>query len=292
MRHAKSIRADLLFKRMYTNVDSRVVQSLLDFRANNPPQRLITDGIPWEYLSVGEGENTILLLHGMAGSYDIWWQQIEALRDRFRMISVTYPAVDTLEDLRQGIMAILAAEDVNQLNIVGTSLGGYLAQYLIAQDPNRFHRAVFANTFPLNNHIARKTRGAEILLRTIPGRLFRAAMRWNTNNRLFPASGRSELLKAYLNEGIYRGLTKAVFLTRYRCLIEKFAPIKPGAQSIPVLIIEADNDPLIGPALRDHLKTYYPEAQICTFHNAGHFPYLNLPAQYTQSLLRFLLSGQ
>ena len=292
MGHTESRKADVLFERLYTDVDPRVAQSLLDFRSNNPPKLLTTDGIRWEYLSVGGGDNAILFLHGMAGAYDIWWQQIEALRDQFRIISVTYPSVDTLAGLRQGILEILAAEEVKHLNIVGTSLGGYLAQYLIAQDPNRFRRAVFGNTFPPNDLIARRTRGAEILLRTIPHRLFRTAIRRRTSNCLFPASGRSELLKAYLNEGVFRGLTKAVFTVRYRCVIEKFEPIEPSAQIIPMLIIEADNDPLVDPTLREHLKRSYPEEQVLAFHNAGHFPYLNLPIQYTQSLLRFLLSSQ
>jgi hypothetical protein len=71
MRHTESTTADVLFERLYTHVDSRVVQSLLDFRSNNPPKLLVTYGIPWEYLSVGEGEIAILFLHGMAGAYDI-----------------------------------------------------------------------------------------------------------------------------------------------------------------------------------------------------------------------------
>lgn len=292
MRHTESTTADVLFKRLYTHVDSHLVHSLLDFRSNNPPKLLVTDGIPWEYISVGEGETTILFLHGMAGSYDIWWQQIKVLRDHFRIVSVTYPPVDTLEGLRQGILDILAEEEVKQLNIVGTSLGGYLAQYLITRDRNRFRRAVFSNTFPPNDRISRKTRGAEILLRAIPRSIFGTIIRGNTKYRLYPASGKSELLKAYLNESAYRSLTKAVFTARYRCVIEKFEPIEPNAQIIPMLIIEADNDPLVDDALREHLKQSYPNAQVLTYHNAGHFPYINLPIQYTQSLLRFLLSSQ
>jgi len=91
MRHTEITRVDVLFERLYSNVDSRVAQSLLDFRANNPPKVLVTNGIPWEYLSVGGGEGAIILLDGMAGAYDIWWQQIEALRNRYRIISITYP---------------------------------------------------------------------------------------------------------------------------------------------------------------------------------------------------------
>src|SRR3990172_818479 len=65
------------------------------------------DGVSWEYLCAGRGEQALLFLHGMAGAWDIWWQQIEALQDRFRIVSLTYPAVDSLEGLRRGINAVL-----------------------------------------------------------------------------------------------------------------------------------------------------------------------------------------
>jgi pimeloyl-ACP methyl ester carboxylesterase len=94
-----------------------------------------TDGKTWAYLSVGVGSETILLLHGMAGAYDIWWQVIEALRDRFKIISVTYPPVDSIEGLRRGILAILEKEAVSTCHVVGSSLGGDVTQYLVHKNP-------------------------------------------------------------------------------------------------------------------------------------------------------------
>jgi pimeloyl-ACP methyl ester carboxylesterase len=57
---------------------------------------------------------------------------------------------------------------------------------------------------------------------------------------------------------------------------------------MPVLIIEADNDPIIEEKLREMLKTTYPSARIKTLHSVGHFPYLNQPEEYTQILLDFI----
>ena len=72
----------------------------------------------------------------MTGAYDIWWQQMEALQDEYRVISVTYPAVDSLEEMEQAVMAILEAEGVEHFYVVGSSLGGYFAQYLVARHPH------------------------------------------------------------------------------------------------------------------------------------------------------------
>ncbi len=148
MGHTESTKADVLFERLYSDVDPRVAQSLLDFRSNNPPQLLVAGDIRWKYLSVGDGDSTLLFLHGMVGAYDIWWQQIEALRNRYRIISLTYPIVDNLEALHTGINSILHNLGIDHYNVVGTSLGGYLAQYLITRQPECIRCAVFANTYP------------------------------------------------------------------------------------------------------------------------------------------------
>ena len=80
------------FDELYAKVDADTVASLRDFRRAHPVRTLNLHGVKWDYLSLGEGPETILFLHGMTGAYDIWWQQMEALQDRYRVISVTYPA--------------------------------------------------------------------------------------------------------------------------------------------------------------------------------------------------------
>ncbi|HLF80671.1 MAG TPA: alpha/beta hydrolase [Anaerolineales bacterium] len=260
--------------------------SLAAFRQAHPPAELRVDGASWEYICTGQGERALLFLHGMAGAHDIWWQQIEALQDRFRTVSLTYPAVDTLEGLRQGINAVLEDAGVQRFAVVGTSLGGYLAQYLVARQPGRIRQAVFANTFPPNLILARRTRGADLLIRLVPQALLMAGMRWNTRLSIYPASGRSALLKGYLDEGTHRSMDKARFLARYRAVVEWFDP--PDLAEIPVMIVESANDPLISPALRQLLRRTYPSARVHTFGAVGHFPYVNEPQAYSAVLEEFL----
>jgi pimeloyl-ACP methyl ester carboxylesterase len=247
------------------------------------------EGRAWEFLCAGQGERALLLLHGLAGACDVWWQQIEALRASFRIVSLTYPAVDTLEGLRGGVNAVLAALGVGRFAVVGTSLGGYLAQYLLARQPERIERAVLANTFPPNPILARRTRGADRLIRLVPQALLMAGMRWNTRLSIYPASGRSELLKAYLDEATRRSLDKRRFLARYRAAVEWFDPPDPAARGIPVLILESANDPLIDSELRGRMRQTYPSARVHTFGAVGHFPYINQPRAYTEVLAEFLL---
>ena len=99
------------FDQVYAKVDSAQSQSLQSFRAAHPAKILKVNGVKWEYVAFGKGQETILFLHGMTGAYDIWWNQMEALQNDYRVISVTYPAVDSLGEMSDGVFAILDAEE-------------------------------------------------------------------------------------------------------------------------------------------------------------------------------------
>lgn len=275
------------FEQLYAKVDPQTSQTLVAFRNTYPTKAVQVDGIRWDYVILGHGQNTILFLHGMTGSYDIWWRQIEALRKDYRIISVTYPALNSLEKMGQGILTILDQEKIGQVDLVGTSLGGYFTQYLLTRHPNRIRQAVFANTFPPNKIIAEKNKTIGRLLPYLPEWLVIKVFRKSFKNSIYPASGNHELNLAFLNEIGSGRMTRAQVVGRYRCVVETFAAPGVREQGIPIMIIESDNDPLVEPALREALKTTYSGASVFTFHNAGHFPYLNHAAAYTDLLKKF-----
>ena len=276
------------FEEIYSRVDEETKASLQAFRHENPTKLLGVNGTSWEYLSLGEGEEAVLFLHGMAGAYDIWWQQMIQLQARYRVISLTYPELDSLEALSRGIMAILAEEKVGTVNLVGSSLGGYLAQYLVSKHPLGFRRAVYANTFPPNDIITEKNKVAGILLPFFPAWAVMRNLRQKTEESIYPASGNSEIVRAYMLEQSYGMMNKTQFVTRYHCVIDHFTLPAPKAQGTSVLIIEADNDPLVEKTLREMMKRTYPFAKVRTLSGVGHFPYLSEPDSYTHLINRFL----
>jgi pimeloyl-ACP methyl ester carboxylesterase len=275
------------FEDVYAKVDPGMVASLQDFRAAHPPKTIKVDGVFWEYASFGQGEETILFLHGMTGAYDIWWRVMEELQTEYRVISVTYPAVNSLAEMSAGALAILDAEGVGQANIVGTSLGGYFAQYLVANHSERVSRAVFANTFPPNDLIKEKNGTIGALIPFLPEWLVIDVLRGSFSEAVYPASGNDELTLAFLMELSYGRMSRAQVAGRYRGVVEKFVVADPDALGIPVMIIEADNDPLVEAVLREQLKKMYPSAEVHIMSGVGHFPYLKFPAEYAQFLREF-----
>ena len=181
-------------------------------------------------------------------------------------------------------MAVLDAEDIDRFSVVGSSLGGYLAQYLVVTEEGRIDRAVFGNTFPPNELIEARNGRTAALGRFLPESIVMAAFRRNVATSIVPAAGGSSLVRAYLFEQSYQ-MSKAQFLARYQCVIDPFEPVEPA---MPHLIIESDNDPLVPRELRERLRRAYPRATVHMFHDTGHFTYLNEPDAYTGVLTEFL----
>ena len=272
---------------LYRGADKQPINSLIAFRSL-PKKSIQAVGHDWTYLVLGNGPKTILFLHGMTGSFDFWWQQMMAFSSTYQVISVTYPPINNLSDLGKGIVTILDKEHIDKTVIVGSSLGGYLTQYLLATYPQRVEKAVLGNTFPQNDIYEEQNETRVTLATWLPEWAVMSALRKNLEEKVIPASDYSPLAEAMLLENGYGRMSKAQFLARYYCVIDKFKPVDNQASKTPLLLIESDNDPLILPELRTKLKQLYPTAQVHTFHQKGHFPYLSNPAEYNAVLREFL----
>ena len=275
---------------LYDGKDQTVLNSLSDFR-KTPTQSLDYEGNSWKYLVTGKGKESILFLHGMAGNYDFWWQQISALKDDYRIVSVTYPPVSNLAEMCKAIIAILDKNNIKEINVVGSSLGGYFAQYLLATYPNRVKKAVFGNTFPPNDLLEKQNSKLVVVAKVVPEWLMMYFLRQGLYKNVIPAAQNDPLAKAVLVENTYGRMSKTQFVARYNCVIDKFQPNNDPQKQKNIMIFEADNDPLVPIELRTKLKQLYPQAQVHTFHGKGHFPYLNATFEYNAALKQFLFDS-
>ena len=272
------------FEDNYAQKDE-ILTSLQNFR-KEPTHEIEIGGQNWKYYSGGIGDTTILFLHGMGGSYDIWWQQINYFKNKYRIISPTYPPVENLKDLSAGVIAMLDKEKANKIIIVGTSLGGYLAQYLTQNFPDRVVKASFGNTFPPNTIQKAKNDKLTKIMSFMPEWFVIKEIRKKYNAEVIPASENSPIAKAFLNELLGKYVTRKVFLARYYCVVDPFeVKVNP---TIPLQIIEADNDPLVEKEIREMLKSTYPQAKVITLHNQGHFSYLSEANQYNKIIEDFI----
>lgn len=274
------------FFKLYPYDDS-FSQSLKEFQSRETSE-IEVDGNKWTYYSGGKGDKTILFLHGMGGSYDLWWQQIQEFEKNYRVISYSLPEnIRSLQSCSKGVQALLAKEKVANFIAVGTSMGGYIAQYLVNTIPNRVEKVVFGNTFPPNTIISEENKTKAKIIPFLPEIFIVKLADKKLREELIPAANNSELLRAFLPSIPF---SKKQFINRYAVVIDSFESDRNNneIESIPKLIIESDNDPLVQKELRTALKELYSDATIYTFNKVGHFPYINEAAKYNEVLNDFL----
>jgi len=203
------------------NGERQTIEIILDFRKLEP-FHLEHQRYDWEYIKKGKGTETILFLHGMGGSYDIWWQQMEALQDDYQVISVTYPPIPTLKGMTDGVLAILDEEKIHKVHVVGTSLGGAFAQYLAAYHSERLLSATFGNTFVPSIEFYNLAQPQFKTLPYVPATMLMSIFRKGVQEQHYPASDNSEILRAYLLEQSYGKMSKAQFVNRSKCVLDIF----------------------------------------------------------------------
>ena len=62
------------------------------FAALLPEERVTINGREWGTVAAGDQGPSLVLLPGTLGRADIFWQQIEALKGRARILALSYPA--------------------------------------------------------------------------------------------------------------------------------------------------------------------------------------------------------
>jgi pimeloyl-ACP methyl ester carboxylesterase len=104
---------------------------------------------------IGHGA-PLVLLHGIDGSRRVW-DGLVPLADRFTLLSYDLPghgdaapspdACD-IADLSDHLAATLTAAGIARAHIMGTGLGGMIAQHFAAAHPGRVDRLILCDTTP------------------------------------------------------------------------------------------------------------------------------------------------
>ena len=268
------------FDEIYASVPPHQVARLKRFRRTHRYERLPVGNTNWEYISCGQGEQALLSLPGALAVAESTFPLITAFENEYRIIAPSYALSLTMAGLCDGIARILEAEGVEQVHLLGGSYGGLVAQYFVRKYPDRVLSLTLSHTFVLSARYAKPLWIAGKLFPLLPRSLFVPILRLRLNKMLLSTlcaarHPEAEFWRAYLNEAIASELLKEVFVHQNRCLLDcaqqpEFTPNDLKQWLGKVLIIESDDDPAVRSRDRALLRSTYPQAQVHTFHNAGH----------------------
>jgi|SRR5882672_2616734 len=268
------------FDRIYEKVPTEQVARLKAFRRTHPYKQLIVGDTKWEYISCGQGEQTLLLLPGALSVGESTFPLITGFENEYRIIAPSYALSLTMTGLCRGLADILESEALNQVHVFGGSYGGLVAQYFVRQYPAKARSLILSHTFVLAPKLAKPLWLAGKLFPAFPKGLFVPILKLRLDKMLLSTlraanHPEAEFWRAYLNEAIASLLLKDVFIHQNKCLLElahqpQFAPDDLRGWPGKVLIIESDDDPAIPARDRALLRSAYPKAQVQSFRDAGH----------------------
>lgn len=261
------------------------MNDLLIFRSNHQAKIFTHENIDWQYYDIGNKRSdiTLVFLHGTTGSKDIFWLQIKAFENSYRILSFDLPAIIGVDKLSKCIFQILKKNDItNNIIIIGTSFGGFLAQEFCSIYENAVTKLILSNTFVNTEYYYQKYRELLLIEKLIPTfalkRFMKKGLLTITHNQT----------REYLLEQLRNNLSKKTLMSRLKSFTtDRTLVNRSNLQQI--LIIETIDDPLVPEELQDTLKRAYPSAIVKTFDKeANHFPYLTRSTEYTQSLSNFI----
>lgn len=254
-----------------------------------PTSRTTLSGVDLEVWEGGEGTK-LLFLHG-AGGFNATHESIPLLARRRHIIAPSHPGfgTSTLPDWldRPGDIALLYLELLQRLgpaplDLIGCSLGGWIAAELASLVPERFRRVVLVAP------VGVKLGGRDAL--DVPD-IF--AMPATTVERLLyhdPDRHRPDLSKlsdAELTEMLRNRETLAL-LTWEPYMHDPKLKHRLHRIACPTLFLRGESDGLVSAGYLQGYAELLPNSRIVTIPQAGHVPHVEQPAAFADAVLSFL----
>ncbi|MFB9994743.1 alpha/beta fold hydrolase [Deinococcus oregonensis] len=235
-------------------------------------------------MPVVQPAGTVLLLHAYPFSAAQWEVQKAALEDAgFAVMAPHLPgfggtlgAMTSLPETARDLLATLPPEPVT---VVGLSMGGYIAQELLTQAPERFARVVLADTTvradPPEKAGDRREQ-ADRVLRDGSSFLVEAARQEHlppTFERIRP------MMEMASREGIAGALRAMAARPDYRETLQQL--------EVPLLALVGEGD-TITPPERVREIAELGQGELKVLPGAGHLSNLDAPGAFNTALLAFL----
>lgn len=266
---------------------------LAAFRSAHSVREATVGGARWAYLDAGAGPETLVVLPGGLRLAEPAFDIIEALAGERRIIVPDYPPLATLEALADGLAGLLAQLGAVRVDLMGSSLGGMVAQVFARRHSERLHRLILVTTFPPRLERVASLRRQRRLVSWLPGWLLRRVMTRAYQSFTTPSPADKAFWDAYMAEAVATRLTRADFLATQANVIDfharyRFAPGELGEVEGRSLVLDSDDDPVVTLDEREALRALYPSASHRRLAGAGHTMFLSQPEPAIAALRAFL----
>ena len=239
-----------------------------------------------------------MLIHGLAGGHTAWREQVELLRERYRVIafdnrgagqSTQVDEPVSTRDLAADTLALMAQLGVERAHVVGRSMGGAIAQHMALAAPKRVESLVLCASFARLDALGRRVLSN-----------MREALEW----RMSWADHARHSVQNFVSANFFNEQPVAVAAierliggeTRLpACYIRQneacqahdtLAALREIQQ--PALVMGGDCDPICSLTTTRALSEGLPRANTEIFENASHFFLIEQQIKFNRLLLNWL----
>ncbi|MEO7241682.1 MAG: alpha/beta hydrolase [Variovorax sp.] len=248
------------------------------------------DGLTWHLVETPGTRHgpTLMMLPGTLGTAAIFAETMTRFGERVRMISVTYPMIEDIERLADSLAGLMEKLGLEKASLVGSSLGGFLAQHFAARHPERVEQLILGNTLrdpALTRRVV--SRQPVERLRQMPPKAHREMVLTSIESWPEDEPVQKKLKEILLDSGSRLLSARAM---KARVLAVQAAPAVPKL-TIPherITIIDCEDDPLLPREVQDDVVRTYPGARHVRLPSGGHYPYVLRAKEYNAVLSRAL----
>lgn len=254
------------------------------------------DGVVLSVAEMGEGP-VLLLLHGLAGSLEVWGEVQPLLAHRHRVIAFDLPGHGESEkpaapytiDFFAGIARSVGhALGFDEAIVCGNSLGGQIALELARSYP-RFARALVLGA-PAGNFLPGLSALGPLLAR-VPLEVLRRTLPFATRRTFHDPTHpgltqRLQLLATRLDAPDADGFAHAIAASLAGALAAGVGPLADVPQ--PVQLVWGREDRLVSIAGSRRYLEELPHARLTVIEQCGHVPMLERPEAFVEAVEAFL----
>ncbi|TQK31163.1 alpha/beta fold hydrolase [Arthrobacter sp. SLBN-53] len=266
-------------------------------------------GVRQAVVDQGDGDEVLLLIHGMAGSAETWRAVLPQLAKKYRVIAPdllghgqsSKPRTDySLGAFAVGLRDLLDELGVRSATVVGHSLGGGVAMQFLYQHPEYCRRLVLMGSGGLGPDVGWILRllaapGAELVMPLIaPPPVLRAgnAVRsWLTSVGLRSPRG-AEIWNAY--SSFADSETREAFLRTLRSVVDYRGQSVSALnrlnlrEELPVLAIWGEDDNIIPVDHAYSALQARPDCRLEILPGIGHFAQVEAPLEVIELIDEFI----
>ncbi|MDR7097257.1 pimeloyl-ACP methyl ester carboxylesterase [Hydrogenophaga laconesensis] len=255
-----------------------------------------------KFTTLGSGPTTVLMLHGIGGGHVAFAPQVETLAAAgYRAVAWDMPGYGhsapiepyTFKGLAQSCIDLIDALRCEHVVLLGHSMGGMVAQEVVARRPERVSRLVLCGT---SAAFGKRTDGRNadawakqfVAQRTAP--LDAGQSMAEVAQKLVPQMvGPGSLPEGVrLAEHCMAGVPAATYRRALDCLVTFDRQAALGGIGVPTLLVGGEFDRVAAPAVMKQMAAAIPRARYAELPGIGHLMNLEAPDEFDALLLDFL----